>query len=210
MVRSAWHIQWALGCALILAAPALSPAQNVKGGLPSRPTPAPIRPPNAQQPKIIGYTTTTTNGPTAGNGTTTNPTSGNAALQNSYNIMQANNPFNAGNYGAYNGGYGAGNGGFYPGMYNANPYLSNPYNPYAFNPGMVAGTYNNLYPGNPYMAGYNPYMGNPYMGNPAMGSPFVNPLMNPYQLNPFAGTMQSSMPGMNFNNGGLQGAPAFP
>lgn len=202
MIRSAWHIQWTLGLALICAAPALSPAQNVRSGLPARQPQAPIRPPNAQQQKkIIGYTTTTNNGAAANNGTVGNPVVGNQALQNSYNIMQANNPFNAANYGTY----GAMNGGFYPGMYNAtaNPYWSSPYNPYAFNPGMVAGTYNNLYPG-------NPYLGNPYMPNPYLGSPYVNPLMNPYQINPFTGTMQNSLPGMNLNNGGLQGTPAFP
>lgn len=201
MVRSAWHIQWALGFALISTAPAL--AQNVKGGLPARQPQAPIRPPNAQQQqKIVGYVTTTTNnGPTAGNGTVSNPVIGNQALQNSYNTMQAYNPMNA----AF---YGAASGGFYPGLYNgaANPYWGGPYNPYAFNPGMVTGTYNNLYPGNPYMAGYNPYMGNPYMGNP-----YVNPLMNPYQINPFAGAMQGALPGTNLNNtGGLQNTPAFP
>jgi hypothetical protein len=208
MIRSAWHIQWALGFALICTAPAL--AQNVRGGGgPARQPQAPIRPPNAQQQKkIIGYTTTTTNGATANNGVVSNPVVGNQALQNSYNVLQANNPFNAANYGAY----GAMNGGFYPGMYNAtaNPYWSGPYNPYAFNPGMVAGTYNNLYPGNPYQTGYNPYMGNPYMTNPYMGSPYVNPFMNPYQINPFAGNMQNSLPGMNLNNTGLQGTPAFP
>lgn len=206
MIRSAWHIHWAVGFALVCAAPALG--QTVRGGGPARQPQAPIRPPNAQQqPKIIGYTTTNNNGPT--NGTVSNPVIGNQALQNSYNVLQANNPFNAANYGAY----GAMNGGFYPGLYNGgvNPYWGGPYNPYAFNPGMVTGAYNNLYPGNPYQTGFNPYLANPYLGaNPFAINPYAAPMISPYQINPFANNMPTSIPGLNTPANGMQGAPAFP
>jgi len=87
---------------------------------------------------------------------------------NPYANAYANVPM--GGYGGYQG---------YQG-YNGGPYGYSPY----MNAGMPIGSFQNAYPGNPYM---NPYM------NPALMNPATNPLANPF----FAAIANSSSGGAN-------------